>query len=75
MIPSKSHPRWEALVKGEVKPNFRVFSGNMMLNQLARSINADDSSSNIQHCINQAYDYFSRFETLLIDELKEIFES
>jgi len=73
MIPEKSDPRWEALVRGEIKPNFKVFSGNMMLNQLSRSIQRDGTDDHIQVCVDQAYSYFERFEMLFVDELNEIF--
>ena len=73
MIPSKAHSKWESLVKGEIKPNFKVFSGNMMLNQLSRSIMRDGSCDNIQDCIDQAHEYFTKFESLFSDELNEIF--
>ncbi|MBN1782029.1 hypothetical protein JW948_12930 [bacterium] len=74
MIPDKTHPKWEALVRGEIKPNFKVFSGNMMLHRLSRSVEKNGSNGNVQECIDQAHTFFSRFEQLFIDELNEIFE-
>jgi hypothetical protein len=74
MIPSKSDPRWEALVRGDIKPNFRAFSGNMMLSRLSRSLKKDDSSANLQRCIESAYDFFMQFENLFSEELNQIFE-
>ena len=73
MIPAKSHPKWEALVKGDIKPNFKVFSGNMMLSQLSRAIKNNNSTVNIKDCIDQAHDFFTRFEHLFSDELNTIF--
>ena len=73
MIPAKSHPKWEALVKGDIKPNFKVFSGNMMLNQLSRAIKNDNSNRNIQNCVDRAHDFFTRFENLFSEELNTLF--
>ncbi|MBN1894681.1 hypothetical protein JW906_09305 [bacterium] len=73
MIPRRSHPKWEALVKGDIRPNFKVFSGNMMLSQLSRSIRNDDSEGNIKACIDKAYAFFTRFEQLFSAELNRIF--
>ena len=73
MIPPKKHPKWRELVKGEIKPNFKVFSGNMIVSRLSKAIRLDDSNENIQRCVDDAYNFFSKFENLFGDELTAIF--
>jgi hypothetical protein len=74
MIPSKAHPKWRSLVKGEIKPNFRVFSGNLLLHRLESMIRLDSSEKNINKCIDEAIEFFTKFEALFQDELAQIFK-
>lgn len=55
MIPAKSHPRWAAMVKGDLKVNFRVYAGNMMLSHCARKIKGDASPAVVQACVDEAH--------------------
>ncbi len=73
MIPSKSNPKWVALVNGSTKPNFKVFAGNMMLSQCARKIKNDPSPQSIQACVDEAYTFFSKYENLYHDDLMAVF--
>lgn len=73
MIPSKSHPKWAALVRGDAKPTFRVFAGNMMLSQCARRIKADTSPQTAQACLDEAHAFFCKYENLYKDELLAYF--
>jgi len=72
MLRSKSDPLWAALVKGELKANFKTMSGNMILSRIARQLAKDNSAINLTHCVNEAYDFFARFETIFQDELNQI---
>ncbi len=73
MIPGKSHPKWAAMVKGDLKVNFRVYAGNMMLSHCARKLKADASPASLQACIDEAHVFFSKYESLYKDELSAIF--
>lgn len=73
MIPAKSHPRWVAMVKGDLKVNFRVYAGNMMLSHCASKIKGDSSPAVVQACVDEAHAFFSKYESLYKDELVAIF--
>ena len=73
MIPTKKNPKWKALVKGEIEITFNLIAGNMLLHRLTRSTKRDGSDSNIQKCIDEAYNYFAKFESAFSQELNRIF--
>lgn len=73
MLPPKSHSKWVDLIKGDVQVNFSVFAGNMLINRLSRSVKKDSSKNNVQKCVEEAYNFFSRFSTIYKDELNTVF--
>ncbi len=73
MIPSKSHPSWAALVKGELKPQFKVFAGNMMLSQCSRKLKLDTSPEALRACIDEAHSFFVKYSALYAEDLKRHF--
>ncbi|NYF20517.1 hypothetical protein HDC36_001978 [Xanthomonas sp. JAI131] len=73
MIPSKSHPKWVPLLRGDTKLQFKVFAGNMMLSQCARKLKSDASPQTVQACIDEAHAFFSKYENLYKAELQAHF--
>ena len=74
MLPPKNNSKWTELVKGNLNVNFSVFAGNMLLNRLSRSVSKDSTQQNIQKCVDEAYDFFTRFDSIYKDELKTVFK-
>lgn len=72
MIPAKSHPKWQPLVKGDLKAQFKVFAGNMMLSQCARKLKQDPSADALRACVDEAHAFFTKYEGVYGDELKAI---
>lgn len=73
MLPSKTDPRWKLLVSGKTKHKFSSFSGSMLIDRLSRSLVNDSSPASISKCINEAYTFFQKYETLFVNDLKTIF--
>lgn len=73
MIPPKSHPRWKSLVQGELKLQFKVFAGNMLLSQCQRKLSKDASPANLNACIDEAHAFFTKYEALYGEELRAVF--
>ncbi|SEP64582.1 hypothetical protein SAMN04488038_10166 [Solimonas aquatica] len=73
MIPPKSHPKWAALAKGEVKVQFRVFAGNMMLNQCQRKLAENGSAETLRACIDEVHAFFTKYERIYAAELETLF--
>ncbi|WP_260676201.1 hypothetical protein [Xanthomonas graminis] len=73
MIPSKSHPKWVPLLRGDTKLQFKVFAGNMMLSQCARKLKSDASPQTVQACVDEAHAFFSKYENLYKAELQAHF--
>lgn len=73
MIPPKNHPKWSALVKGDIKVQFNVFAGNMMLSQCQRKIARDPSPQSVNACIEEIHSFFSKYENIYSKELSSVF--
>jgi len=73
MIPPKNHPKWASLVKGEIKTQFSVFAGNMMLSQCHRKYSRDSSPESLRACIDEAHVFFTKYESIYQNELRAIF--
>lgn len=74
MLPDKNNPKWISLLKGEINHNFKIVSASMMLSRLNRQLKRDDSKESIKSCIDEAYDFFKKFQNLFEEDLKEIFK-
>ena len=73
MIPAPNHPGWTPLVKGDIKPTFKVFAGNMMLSQAARKLRMDTSPQALKDSIQEAHAFFTKYQGLYQEELKAYF--
>lgn len=73
MIPSVTHSKWAALVKGDIKAQFKVFAGNMMLSQCNRRLKNDQSADMLRTCIQEAHSFFTKYEGVYGQELAEYF--
>lgn len=74
MLPAITDPRWEALVRGTVKHNFVLLGSGMLMARLARETERDPSPQNVKKCIDEAYAYFQKYETVSKDDLDAIFK-
>ena len=74
MLPSKNDPKWKALVTGEIKVTFNAISGNMILSRLSKDIKHNSSKENIEKSIEEAYNFFKKFELIFAKELEAIFK-
>ena len=57
MVPSKSHPTWARLVRGEIQHAFSVYAGSMIIGRLSRMMAIDDSPDRLQACIDEVLPY------------------
>ncbi len=73
MIPQRSDKKWELLVTGKIKHNFKCVPAGLMLSRVKREIQKDNSAENISKYIDEALLFFQRYETILQDDIKAIF--
>lgn len=74
MLPPKSNPIWEKLVKGDISHNFKSFPASMMLSRHKRLITRDNSQQTMLKLIDEVYEFFSKYESILEDDIKSIFK-
>jgi len=74
MIVTKENPRWEELLTGKVKHQFRLVSAAMMVSKCQRSVQSDPSPQTIKKNIDNLYAFFTKFENVVCDDLKDIFQ-
>lgn len=71
MVAPISHPAWEKLIKGQINHQFSQASAGLLLFNLQQSYKKDPSK--LQECIQQAADFFKKYESILIEDSKKIF--
>jgi hypothetical protein len=73
MVPPKTDKRWELLVTGKINHNFKSVPLGMMISRHKRECNKDSSTGNVNKIIDEAYNFFQKFEKILTDDIKAIF--
>ena len=73
MLAAKEDPKWEEILTGKIKPQFRLASAAMMVSRCQRQVSSDMSPQNIKKNIDDLYAFFEKFEHVISDDLKEIF--
>ena len=74
MVPLKTNDKWKSLVSGELDHNFKCVPAGLMLSRLKREAKKDNSSSNINILIDEAYNFFIKYESILTEDIKQIFK-
>jgi|GEM_PF-1397662 len=74
MIVTKENPRWEELLTGKVNHKFRLASAAMMLSRCQRSVQNDPSPQTIKKNIDDLHAFFTKFENVAHDDMREIFQ-
>jgi hypothetical protein len=73
MVPLKTNEKWKSLVTGQVNHSFKCVPAGLMLSRLIRESKKDYSLPNINKLIDEAYSFFLKYESILGDDIKEIF--
>ena len=73
MLPSKNDMKWKLLVSGKIDHNFKSVPAALMISRHKREISKDGSAENVLLHVNEAYDFFQKFEKILQDDIKAIF--
>ncbi len=74
MLPDKNNKKWISLVKGEIKHDFKVISASMLISRLSRHIKKNDTQEAINDSINEAYEFFKKYENIFQEDINEIFK-
>ncbi|OHD16408.1 MAG: hypothetical protein A2086_08070 [Spirochaetes bacterium GWD1_27_9] len=74
MLPEKTNPKWKKLLTGEINHNFKSIPAAMMVSRLKREIKKNDSPEHAKKLIEEVYNFFSKFEVILTEDIKVIFK-
>lgn len=73
MIPDITNEKWKDLVLGKIDHQFKPFSVGMILSRIQREIRINKDENNLNRYISELYAFFSKYEKILDDDIKEIF--
>jgi len=73
MVPAKSDPKWAKFLGSLGKTQVTDLSTRMMMNRLKMKISFDGSEATKAKAIAEAYDFFSKNQANLKDDIKLIF--
>jgi hypothetical protein len=73
MLPPKSDPRWAKFVDNLASIQVTDLSARMFLSRLKMRAGAGNSEAIKRELIAAAYDFFSKHETTMADDIRHIF--
>jgi hypothetical protein len=73
MVPVNNDPRWNKLLKGEIRHQFRSVPAGLMFSRLRRSLDMDSSEDNHRKCLEEVIAFFRKYEKILADDIAAIF--
>jgi len=65
---------WEHLISGKLEYNFKCVPAGLMFSRLKREFGKNSSQDNVRKLIDEAYDFFIKYESILGDDIKQIFK-
>lgn len=74
MIPEKKSSFWENLLLSNKNYQFKSFPLSMMLSRMRRKLKQDSSDANLKVCIEEAYQFFIKFEKILQEDIEMLRE-
>lgn len=74
MIPSKDDMRWKDLITGKIEHNFSSVSAGMNLSRNKRKYTRSPNETTLLECVDDVYKFFQKFESVLADDMKVIFQ-
>ena len=72
MLPPPTHPVWTNLVKGTTDHQFKLTAASMFFFNVRHQFMK--SPSRLPALIQEAYKFFQRYESILGDDIKRLFD-
>ena len=73
ILPNISDARWKQLVEGEIQYNCELMAANMLLQRVILDVHQDHSEQNINKSIQETYQFFMRYQSILENDIINIF--
>ena len=71
MLPTRDNLIWKKMVLGELHVKVKTLGAKFMMNRIILEVKNDPSTSNIQKCIDELYEYFISNENIIQSEFNE----
>jgi hypothetical protein len=71
MLPTRENLIWKKMVLGELHVKAKTLGAKFMMNRIILEVKNDPSTSNIQKCIDELYEYFISNENIIQSEFNE----
>lgn len=75
MLPNPSDPRWRKLVEGRIHYNCELMAANILLERVIQSVNQDNSEPNLQLAVQETYQFFARYRSILENDIVHLFDN
>lgn len=72
MIPDKSHPVWKKVVFGQKPLTSSQLGLQMLLKRISTRITPASPAADVQAAIEELHNFFTKFERILVDEIKSL---
>jgi len=73
ILPDISDVRWKQLVEGEIQYNCEVMAANMLLKRIISDVHQDNSAQNLKKSMQETYQFFVRYQSILENDIINIF--
>lgn len=73
MVPSKTHPQWEALLAGRLDCKFDNTAASMLLCRLQNDLKSDASPAARLRAADELHAFFTKYERMLEAEIRAVF--
>jgi hypothetical protein len=73
MLPQKTDPRWSGLLTGSIPHQFKAVAAGLCVSRHQRALKKNISPAAITAAIDDVYDFFKRYETVMQDDISKLF--
>jgi len=72
MVPVSTHPTWGRLIRGEIEHKFSSATTGLLLFNLRHDYR--NAPETLPRLVERARDYFKKFEVVLAEDIKRLFQ-
>lgn len=74
MIPPVSDSKWIDLVLGKDEYHFYLLGLKILMSRVLKSTTNDATTANVNRCVNEVYEFFTKNEKIVQKDLQQIFK-
>lgn len=74
MIPGKTDPRWKDIIEGKISREYKTVAAGLCVSRNQRAYRMNQSAETMSKCVDELVSFFTKYENISRDDLKELFE-